>query len=62
VADRDGEMSVLDLKEGGGRVLSTRAHDGWISALAFLPDGRLVSAGGYDGIVRLWRLTVPPPT
>ena len=59
VADRDGEMSVLDLKEGGGRVLSTRAHDGWISALAFLPDGRLVSAGGYDGIVRLWRLTVP---
>ncbi len=33
--------------------LKLRGHTGWIESIAFLPDGRLVSAG-YDRTVRIW--------
>ena len=26
----------------------------WIAALAFRPDGKVVAAGDYDGLVRFW--------
>jgi WD40 repeat protein len=29
---------------------------GWVSALAFSPDGKLLAAGGADGSLRLWDL------
>ena len=35
-------------------VIST--HDAGISTLAYLPDGRRVVSGAYDGTVRVWKL------
>ena len=41
---------ALSLELGG--------HDGWVVAVAVLPDGRVVS-GGADGRVRVWNLATP---
>ena len=38
---------------------TTTIHGENGQGLSALPDGRLVSAGGYDGRVVFWRLTVP---
>ena len=29
-------------------------HTNWVAALAFQPDGKVVAAGDYDGLVRFW--------
>jgi serine/threonine protein kinase/WD40 repeat protein len=36
--------------------IETRGHRGEVWALAFRPDGRLLAAGGEDGVVRLWHV------
>ena len=29
-------------------------HSNWVAALAFQPDGKVLAAGDYDGLVRFW--------
>src|SRR3954447_21978274 len=37
-------------------------HDGWVTCLAFAPDGKALATGGADQIVRLWDLGGTQPT
>src|SRR5262249_35121709 len=40
-----------------GRVLrSFTGHGGWVSSVAFSPNGRLALSGSYDGTMRLWEV------
>jgi cytochrome c len=47
----DGTVRVTPLAGGEARILE--GHQGNVNAVAFLPDGRLVSAG-YDATLRIW--------
>jgi cytochrome c len=65
-ASWDGTARVTQLASGESRVLE--GHQGNVNAVAFLPDGRIVSAG-YDATLRVWPsdgsatviLTLPTP-
>ena len=35
--------------------ISHKEHSGYVSALAFSPDGKILASGGWDGRIRLWR-------
>ncbi len=37
-----------------GCLLPPIPHTNWVAALAFQPDGKVVAAGDYDGLVRFW--------
>jgi WD40 repeat protein len=37
------------------------AHDGWVRAIAFSPDGRLLATAGNDHLVRLWEPATAQP-
>ena len=50
-ASWDGAVRITNLADGRARVL--QGHQGNVNAVAFLPDGRLASAG-YDATLRLW--------
>jgi WD40 repeat protein len=39
------------------RLATLRGHTGAIYRLAFAADGRTLASGGFDGSVRLWKLT-----
>ncbi|MFQ3566054.1 MAG: WD40 repeat domain-containing protein [Aggregatilineales bacterium] len=54
----DGILRLLDLKSGSRALLE--GHQDEITALAFTPDGMLISAS-RDGTVRLWRPTPQSP-
>ena len=45
-------IGPMALAQGRGPV----AHDNAVSALALLPDGRLLS-GGHDGLIKIWDVT-----
>lgn len=34
---------------------SHKGHSGYVSALAFSPDSKILASGGWDGRIRLWR-------
>ncbi len=38
---------------------SIPAHDFWVTALAFSPDGQLLVSGSYDQTVKVWELDPP---
>ena len=55
--DVTGRVHVLEFPRGENRLLFP-AHDGFVTALAFSPDGRmLATAAGYsDSSIRLWSM------
>jgi WD40 repeat protein len=53
VGERDGAMALWNLK--GRRVVARhRAHTGWVTALDFSPDDKLLVSGGEDAAVIIW--------
>lgn len=52
-AGADERIFVAPLE--GGKARSVAEHNGWITALALLPDGRVLAADN-DGRIRLWDL------
>jgi WD40 repeat protein len=52
----EGEIRLFDARTGQLR-LPPIPHTNDVSALAFRPDGRLLAAGDYDGLVRFWDTT-----
>jgi WD40 repeat protein len=49
-----GDNQVRVLKENGDKVRSFEGPADFMNAAATTPDGKLVVAGGQDGILRLW--------
>ena len=47
------ELRLWDASTGRLR-FPPMPHTNWIAALAFHPDGKVVAAGDYDGLVRFW--------
>ena len=47
----DGTARLTSLSGGAARILE--GHQGQVNAVAFMPDGRIVT-GGYDATVRIW--------
>ena len=45
---------VVVLRQGDGSEVATYAHDDFVLALQFSPDGTLLAAGDRSGVVRLW--------
>ena len=41
----------------GGCLLPPIPHTNWVAALAFQPDGKVLAAGDYNGLVRFWDTT-----
>ncbi len=48
----------------GQKVSYPAAHESWVGALAFLPDGRTLITGGFEGCIKWWPATdaKPAPT
>ena len=57
---RDGRVLVWDPADPGGGPADLGRHDGIVTAVAVLPDGR-VASGGYDGRVLVWDSADPGP-
>src|SRR5213075_940274 len=49
-----GDNQVRVLKENGDKVRSFEGPADFMNAAAATPDGKLVVAGGQDGVLRLW--------
>jgi len=48
-----GEVAVFDVAGGQSRVLV--GHQGFVQALAYSSDGRVLFSGSDDGVIRAWR-------
>ncbi len=59
---RMGEVLLLDAVSGEMIRRFEKAHDHWVTALAFLPDGSGFLSGGYEGLIRRHALTGGPPS
>lgn len=46
----------------GRRKATLKGHTGFVSSVAFSPDGHTLASGGKDGTILLWDVTKTPPT
>lgn len=51
-----GRLALWNTARPASRPAEVRAHEGPVTALAALPDGRRLVSGGRDGFVRVWDL------
>jgi WD40 repeat protein len=52
-----GDNQVRLLKENGDKIRSFEGAADFMQSVAVTPDGRLVVAGGQDGVLRMWNGT-----
>ena len=52
-----GDNQVRLMKENGEKVRSFEGASDFMNAAAATPDGKLVVAGGQDGMLRVWNAT-----
>ena len=53
VASATGEIKWLDATTGQVRA-TLPADSGYVSVVAFSPDGKSLAAGGYEPVVKFW--------
>lgn len=56
-SSRDG-VRIWD-RYTGALINHFTAHDDWVQALAFSPDGIFLATGGFDRTVKLWEGIFP---
>jgi WD40 repeat protein len=49
-------IQIVDTRTGKPVVPMLGGHVGWVSGIAFSPDGRTLVSGGPDDVVRVWSL------
>ncbi len=54
------KVLMWDVKTGAA-IASPPGHTGWVRALAYSPDGRVVLTGGVDGTARFWSASTGRP-
>jgi len=42
-------------KKNGSKASSYRGHEGWVRAIAWLPDGKHIASASGDGSVQVWQ-------
>jgi RNA polymerase sigma factor (sigma-70 family) len=52
-SQESGAVKVRDLAQGGVRTFF-RGGTGWVTSVAFSPDGKTLAAGQQEGTIRLW--------
>ena len=53
VGYQDGTVKIWDI-DSQTALLSTQAHQGRVTSLAFMYDGGVLASGGEDGVIKLW--------
>jgi WD40 repeat protein len=56
VAGASPEVNIYDA-ESGKRIAACKGHSAGIYSVAFSPDGQTLATGGFDGMVRLYRVS-----
>jgi WD40 repeat protein len=50
----DGDVELCDLDTHQVTATLTTGYEGWVSAVAFSPDGKTLATSSYDGMTTLW--------